>query len=161
MSNSKSSLLPLNKKAAKPEGFLGYLNYLYFWKEDFITGKLVQDIIIIFNANSLIEMKTQENDTVGCFRDIPKEFLAYASNLLRTFSDTFEDRELKLSLESIPILQNKECDMPAELIIESGDKEKWSFFEKRVLPYFIFLETFDVDYTDDIKSRFGRGQKEI
>lgn len=151
----------LNKKAAKPEGFTGYLNYLYFWKEDFITGQLVQDIIIVFNANSLMETKIQESGTEVHFRDIPREFLAYTCDLLEASSESFNGMEAKLNLESVPILQNPEWKMPAELIIESGDKEKWSFFEKRVLPYFIFLETFDVDYTDDITSRFSRGRKAV
>ncbi|MFW1941013.1 hypothetical protein [Acinetobacter junii] len=151
----------LNKKAAKPEGFSGYLNYLYFWRENFVTGQLVQDIIIVFNANSLMETKIQESDAEVRFRDIPTEFLAYICDLLKASSESFNGMEVKLNFESVPILQNPEWKMPAELIIEAGDKEKWSFFEKRVLPYFIFLETFDVDYTDDITTRFSRGHKAV
>ena len=151
----------LNKKAAKPEGFSGYLNYLYFWRENFVTGQLVQDIIIVFNANSLMETKIQESDAEVHFRDIPGEFLTYTCDLLETSSECFNGMEAELNFESVPILQNPEWKMPAELIIEAGDKEKWSFFEKRVLPYFIFLETFDVDYTDDITTRFSRGHKAV
>lgn len=108
-----------------------------------------------------METKIQESDAEVRFRDIPTEFLTYTRDLLKASSESFNGMEVKLNFESVPILQNPEWKMPAELIIEAGDKEKWSFFEKSVLPYFIFLETFDVVYTDDIKSRFGRGQKEI
>ncbi|ENV10216.1 hypothetical protein F966_01389 [Acinetobacter higginsii] len=151
----------LNKKAARSEGFPGYLSFVYFWRENFNTENLVQDILIIFNANSLIEKKTQQEGAVTNIRDIPNEFSTYIFDYLKVSSECFEGKETKLNFQPIPILQNQEWNMPAELIIESGDKEKWTFFEKRVLPYFIFLETFDVDYIDDIKSRFSRGQKTI
>ena len=51
--------------------------------------------------------------------------------------------------------------MPVAFIIESGDKEKWAFLEKRVLPYFIFLENLAVEYSDDIRTRFNRAKKAI
>ena len=108
-----------------------------------------------------METKIQESDAEVRFRDIPTEFLAYTCDLLKASSESFNGMEVKLNFESVPILQNPEWKMPAELIIEAGDKEKWSFFEKRVLPYFIFLETFDVDYTDDITTRFSRGHKAV
>jgi hypothetical protein len=44
-------------------------------------------------------------------------------------------------------MQGRVWNMPAELIIETGDKEKRAFFENRILPYFVYMEIFDVDYS--------------
>jgi hypothetical protein len=151
----------LNKKAARPEGFSGYLSFLYFWRENFTTDNIELDLIIIVDANSLWVTNTQIEDGKGYYRDIPKEFLAYTRDVLKASLDIFDSKEADLYLEAIPILQSNEWEMPVAFIIESGDKEKWAFLEKRVLPYFIFLENLAVEYSDDIRTRFNRAKKAI
>ena len=81
--------------------------------------------------------------------------------MLKASLDIFDSKEADLYLEAIPILQSNEWEMPVAFIIESGDKEKWAFLEKRVLPYFIFLENLAVEYSDDIRTRFNRAKNAI
>lgn len=148
----------VNKKAVRPQGFKGYLDFLYFWKENFITQDLIQDMIIILDASSLIDVPEQE-DQKAKLRDIPAEFFEYMRVILNENSEIFENQKPVLKLFPIPVMQGWVWNMPAELIIETGDKEKRAFFENRILPYFVYMEIFDVDYSDDIKNRFKRGQK--
>lgn len=148
----------VNKKAVRPQGFKGYLDFLYFWKENFITQDLIQDMIIILDASSLIDIPEQD-DQKAKLRDIPAEFFEYMRMTLNENSVIFGDQKPVLELYPIPVMQGKVWNMPAELIIETGDKEKRAFFENRILPYFVYMEIFDVDYSDDIKNRFKRGQK--
>ncbi|SNX44267.1 hypothetical protein SAMN05421731_102428 [Acinetobacter puyangensis] len=148
----------VNKKAVRPQGFKGYLDFLYFWKENFITQNLIQDMIIILDASSLIDIPEQD-DQKAKLRDIPAEFLEYMRMILNENSEIFGDRKPILKLYPIPVMQSKAWDIPAELIIETDDKVKRAFFEDRILPYFVYMETFDVNYSDDIKNRFKRGQK--
>lgn len=148
----------VNKKAVRPQGFKGYLDFLYFWKENFLTQDLIQDMIIILDASSLIDVPEQD-DQKATLRDIPAEFFRYMHTILNENSEIFGDQKPTLKLFPIPVMQGKAWNMSAELIIETGDKEKRAFFENRILPYFVYMEIFDVDYSDDIKNRFKRGQK--
>lgn len=148
----------LNKKAVKPQGFEGYLDFLYFWKENFTTQDLIQDMIIIMDASTLIKVPEQNNEKAS-LRDIPAEFFDYMQDTLSENLEIFENQTPVLRFDAVPVMQGRAWNMPAELIIEAGDKAKRAFFENRILPYFIYLEIFDVDYTDPIKNRFKRGQK--
>ena len=148
----------VNKKAVRPQSFKGYLDFLYFWKENFITQDLIQDMIIILDASSLIDVPEQD-DQKAKLRDIPAEFFEYMRMILNENSEIFGDQKPVLKLFPISVMQGKVWNMPAELIIETGDKEKRAFFENCILPYFVYMEIFDVDYSDDIKNRFKRGQK--
>jgi len=148
----------VNKKANRPQGFKGYLDFLYFWKENFITQDLIQDMIIILDASTLIDVPVQD-DQKATLRDIPSEFFEYMQTILNENSEIFGDQKPDLEFHSTPVMQGKVWDMPAELIIETSDKGKWAFFENRILPYFVYMEIFDVDYSDDIRSRFSRGRK--
>ena len=93
------------------------------------------------------------------FRDIPNEFQEYIDNLLVEKLDIFDGKKPTLHFEPFPLLQSHTWNIPAEFIIEAGDKQKWRFFERYILPYFIYLEVFEVDYTDEIRARFSRGRK--
>ena len=148
----------VNKKANRPQGFKGYLDFLYFWKENFITQDLIQDMIIILDASALIDVPEQD-DQKATLRDIPAEFLEYMQTILNENPVIFGDQKPDLEFHPTPVMQGKVWDMPAELIIETSDKGKWAFFENRILPYFVYMEIFDVDYSDDIRSRFSRGRK--
>lgn len=155
----KSFFSFLNKKAMKPEGFKGYLNFLYFWKENFRTDNLIQDLVVIFDASKLMELVETEIGARTNFRDIPNEFQEYIDNLLVEKLDIFDGKKPTLHFEPLPLLQSHTWNIPAEFIIEAGDKQKWRFFERYILPYFIYLEVFEVDYTDEIRARFSRGRK--
>lgn len=148
----------VNKKANRPQGFKGYLDFLYFWKENFNTQDLMQDMIIILDASTLIDVPEQD-DQKATLRDIPVELFEYMQSILNDSSEIFGDQKPTLKFDPTPVMQGKVWDMPAELIIETSDKVKWAFFENRILPYFVYMEIFDVDYSDDIRNRFSRGRK--
>lgn len=148
----------LNKKAMRPEGLVGYLGFLYFWKEDFKTKDLIQDIIIIMDSRKLIKSPEAGNSERIKLRDIPNEFSLYVKNVLEHQTEIFEGKFANLDLTPVPVLKSEFWNIPAEFPIESGDRKSWSFFETHILPYFVFMEMFDVDYTDDIQLRFSRAR---
>ena len=115
-------------------------------------------MIIILDASSLIDVPEQDNQKAK-LRDIPAEFSEYMRIILNENSEIFGDQKPTLELFPIPVMQGRVWNIPAELIIETDDKEKRAFFENCILPYFVYMEIFDVDYSDDIKNRFKRGQK--
>lgn len=145
----------LNKKAVRPQGFKGYLDFLYFWREDFTTKKLFQDMVIVMEAESLMDIGKGE---IG-FRDIPKEFEIYVNDMLKENIEIFDNQSTYLNLSCLPIMQSSKWGVLKELIVEVGDKNKWNFFEKNILTYFIYLEFLRAPYSDEIKNRFSRGQK--
>ncbi|MHA3103800.1 hypothetical protein [Acinetobacter sp. ANC 3791] len=148
----------LNKKAMRPEGLVGYLGFLYFWKEDFRTKDLIQDIIIIMDSRKLITSPETGNSEMLKLRDIPNEFSLYVKNVLEHQTEIFEGKFANLDLTSVPVLKSKFWNIPAEFPIELGNRKNWNFFETHILPYFVFMEMFDVDYTDDIQLRFSRAR---
>ena len=110
-------------------------------------------------ASKLMELVETEIGARTNFRDIPNEFQEYIDNLLVEKLDIFDGKKPTLHFEPLPLLQSHTWNIPAEFIIEAGDKQKWRFFERYILPYFIYLEVFEVDYTDEIRARFSRGRK--
>ncbi|MHA3061149.1 hypothetical protein ACX1N5_01730 [Acinetobacter sp. ANC 4636] len=148
----------LNKKAIRPEGLVGYLGFLYFWKEDFRTKDLIQDIIIIMDSRKLITSPETGNSEILKLRDIPNEFSLYVKNVLEHQAEIFEGKFANLDLTAVPVLKSKFWNIPAEFPIELGNRKNWNFFETHILPYFVFMEMFDVDYTDDIQLRFSRAR---
>ena len=145
-----------NKKARKPNGFQGYLDYLYFWKEDFETKDIVLDLVWVIDAAKL--MQKTENELVYKLRNIPKELKDFLQKALDEKLEFFELQNIYLEFTPIPILQNRSDGLTPELLIERGDKSKWEIFQKRVLPYFVFLEILDPSYSDEMEYRFRRGQ---
>ncbi len=147
-----------NKKAKKPNGLNGYSDFLYFWKEDFKTQDLILDLVCVFKAETLIQQTVNDDEQLYKSRNIRKELENYLQNVLTDKLEIFEGQNVVLKFEPIPILQNPSYGLAPELLIEAGDKTKWKFFEQKILPYFIFLEFFDIDYSDEIRNRFKRGQ---
>ena len=70
----------------------------------------------------------------------------------------FEGQNVHLKFKPTPILQDLSYGLAPEFLIEARDKQRWNIFEQKVLPYFIFLEFLDLNYTDEIRNRFKRGQ---
>ncbi len=66
-----------------------------------------------------------------------------------------------LQFSPIPVLLNPSHEFAPEFLIEVGDQKKWNIFENKIIPYFVFMETFDLPYSDDIAKRFTRAQKRI
>lgn len=147
-----------NKKANTPNGLSGYSDFLYFWKEDFETQNIILDLVCVFKAEALMQQTENDSEQVYKYRNIRLDLQNYFKQVLNEQSEIFEGREVSLQFESTPILQNSSYGLTPEFLIELGDKTKWKIFEQKVLPYFIFMEFFDVNYSDEIKNRFKRGQ---
>ena len=147
-----------NKKAKKPNGLKGYSDFLYFWKEDFETQDLILDLVCVFKAEALMQQTENDGEQVYKYRNIRLDLQNYFQQVLNEQSEIFEGRKVSLQFEPTPILQNSSYGLTPEFLIELGDKTKWKIFEQKVLPYFIFMEFFDVNYSDEIKNRFKRGQ---
>ena len=147
-----------NKKAKKPKGLNGYLDFLYFWKEDFETHDLILDLVSVFKAETLIQQTVNDDEQLYKSRNIRKELENYLQNILADTPEIFEGQDVFIKFKPTPVLQNKSYELAPEFLIEAGDKTKWKFFEQKILPYFIFLEFFNIDYSDEIRNRFKRGQ---
>lgn len=147
-----------NKKAKKPNGFQGYLDFLYFWKEDFQTQDLVLDLVCVIDAATLMQKVEHNGEQLYEFRNIRVELENYLQMILDEQSEVFKGQNVSLKFEPTPILQNSLYGLTPEFFIELGDKTKWEIFEQKVLIYFIFLEFFEVDYIDEISNRFMRGR---
>lgn len=147
-----------NKKAKKPNGLKGYSDFLYFWKEDFGTQNIILDLVCVFKAEALMQQTENDGEQVYKYRNIRLDLQNYFQQVLDEQSEIFEGRKVSLQFEPTPILQNSSYGLTPEFLIELGDKTKWKIFEQKVLPYFIFMEFFDVNYSDEIKNRFKRGQ---
>lgn len=147
-----------NKKAKKPNGFQGYLDFLYFWKEDFKTQEIVLDLVWVIDAAALIQKNENNGEHLYKFRNIHMELKAFLQKVINEKPEIFEEKKIFLEFEPIPLLQNRSHELTPEFLIELGDKTKWKIFEQKILPYFIFLEFFNIDYSDEIRSRFKRGQ---
>lgn len=147
-----------NKKAKKPHGLHGFSDFLYFWKEDFKTQYLILDLVCVFKAEALMQQVVYDDEQLYIFRNIRTELENYLQKVLAEMPEIFEMQNIFIEFEPIPILQNKLYELAPEFLIEAGDKTKWKIFEQKILPYFIFLEFFDIDYSDEIKNRFRRGQ---
>ncbi|WP_156188813.1 hypothetical protein [Acinetobacter indicus] len=146
-----------NKKAKKPNGLNGYSDFLYFWKEDSETQDLILDLVCVFKAEALIQQTENEGEQLYKSKNICKELENYLQMVLDQQHEIFEGRKVSLQFEPTPILQNSLYGLTPEFFIELGDKTKWKIFEQKVLPYFIFLEFFEMDYVDEISNRFRRG----
>jgi len=147
-----------NKKAKKPNGLSGYSDFLYFWKEDSETQDLILDLVCVFKAEALIQQTENGGEQLYKSKNICKELENYLQMVLDQQHEIFEGRKVSLQFEPTPILQNSLYGLTPEFFIELGDKTKWKIFEQKVLPYFIFMEFFDVNYSNEIKNRFKRGQ---
>ncbi|MDP1444100.1 hypothetical protein Q8G43_03860 [Acinetobacter schindleri] len=147
-----------NKKAKKPNGLNGYSDFLYFWKEDSETQDLILDLVCVFKAETLIQQIVSDDKQLYKSRNICTELENYFQNVLTDKPEIFEGKNVCLEFEPIPVLQNQSYGFAPEFLIEAGDKTKWKIFEQKILPYFIFLEFFDIDYSDEIRKRFMRGQ---
>ena len=143
----------INKKAKKPNGLQGYLDFLYFWSEDFRSRELKLDLICIYDTNTLLQVSDEPSCKQRNLRTELKEF--WQANLE---DPIFEGQNVQLQFKPIPILQDLSYGLAPEFLIEAGDKRRWNIFEQKVLPYFIFLEFLDLNYTDEIRNRFKRGQ---
>lgn len=150
-----------NKKANTPKGLLGYSDFLYFWKEDFSNKELVLDLVSIFEADTLITKKELESGISYYDRNICKELEVYLRNCLDNQKKLFNDKEVKLEFLPIPVLQNPSNEFAPEFLIESGELNKWNIFDNKIIPYFVFMEAFDLPYSDDIPKRFVRARKRI
>ena len=112
----------------------------------------------VFKAEALIQQTENEGEQLYKYRNIRKELENYLKMVLDQQHENFEGKKVSLQFEPIPILQNLLYELSPEFFIELGDKTKWKTFEQKVLPYFIFLEFFEMDYVDEISNRFRRGQ---
>jgi hypothetical protein len=145
----------VNKKAKRTNGLLGYLDFLYFWGEDFDTNELKLDLITIYDTNMLFEI-SEEPEPKCKQRNLRNEL----ENFWKANLDAsiFEGQNVKLKFNPTDILQAPTYGLSPEFLIEAGDNKNWAIFEQKILPYFIFLEFLDVNYTDAIRNRFKRGQ---
>ena len=143
----------INKKAKKPNGLQGYLDFLYFWSEDFSSHELKLDLICIYDTNRLLQVSDEPSCKQRNLRTELKEF--WQANLE---DPIFEGQNVHLKFKPTPILQDLSYGLAPEFLIEARDKQRWNIFEQKVLPYFIFLEFLDLNYTDEIRNRFKRGQ---
>jgi hypothetical protein len=150
-----------NKKANTPKGLIGYSDFLYFWKEDFSNKELVLDLVSIFEADTLLKQDERESEIVYSVRNIREELEEYLRNIHLDHKEKFTDDQVKLKFTPIPILLNPSYDFAPEFLIESGETKKWNIFENKIIPYFVYMETFDLPYSDDIPKRFTRAQKKV
>lgn len=148
-----------NKKANTPNGLSGYSDFLYFWKEDFSNNELVLDLVSIFEADTLVIKNKSESDFHYHDRNICKELGDYLRNSLDKHKELFNDNTVELKFSPIPILLNPSYELAPEFLIEAGEQKKWNIFENKIIPYFVFMETFDLPYSEEIGKRFSRSQK--
>lgn len=150
-----------NKKANLPKGLEGYSEFLYFWKEDFINQELILDLVSIFEADTLLTKIESDSESEVSFhnRNIRKELEVYLKDSLDQQKELFSDNEVELRFEPTPVLLNPSYEFAPEFLIEVGEQKKWSIFENKIIPYFVFLETFDLPYSDEMGKRFSRSQK--
>ena len=113
---------------------------LSIWIDDAVKSKDPHIVCHVYEA--------PKDSTFGLF--------VFAGN--KPSTEIFEGKNVCLEFEPIPVLQNQSYGLAPEFLIEAGDKTKWKIFEQKILPYFIFLEFFDIDYSDEIRKRFMRGQ---
>ena len=131
---------------------------MYFWKEDFKTQEIVLDLVWVIDAAALIQKNENNGEHLYKIRNIHMELKAFLQKVINEKPEIFEEKRIFLEFEPIPLLQNRSHELTPEFLIELGDKTKWKIFEQKILPYFIFLEFFNIDYSDEIRSRFKRGQ---
>ena len=148
-----------NKKANLPKGLEGYSDFLYFWKEDFTTKELILDLVSIFEADTLLTKVESESDVSFHNRNIRKELEVYLKNSLNQQKELFNGNEVELRFEPTSVLLNPSYEFAPEFLIEVGEQKKWNIFENKIIPYFVFLETFDLPYSDEMGKRFSRSQK--
>lgn len=148
----------LNKKAARPEvGFKGYLNFFYFWDKD--NDQWFQDIVLIIDSDTLLQVG--ESKLNGSIRNVRQEFEVYAAELLeRRGSLIFENEKVhKIEVEPVPLMRH--LGLPSQILIEVNDREGWSVFEKKILPFFVYQEFLELTDDEEIRSRFSRGTRKF
>lgn len=148
----------LNKKAVKPTvGFRGYLNFFYFW--DKYGDQWFQDIVIVMDSDTLLQVN--EDSSNFYIRSIKEEFQQYASELLEhRGSVIFENKKLpKIEIWPIPLMWH--LDLPSQILIEVKDRDGWTLFEKKVLPFFIYHEFLELADDEEIRDRFSRGTRKL
>lgn len=148
-----------NKKANTPNGLLGYSEFLYFWKEDFSNKELVLDLVSIFEADTLLTRIESELEVTYHDRNICKELEVYLKNCLDQQRVLFNDNEVELKFGPTPVLLDPSYEFAPEFLIEVGEQKKWNIFENKIIPYFVFMGTLDLPYSDEIVKRFSRSQK--
>ena len=148
----------LNKRAARPEvGFKGYLNFFYFW--DKYNDQWFQDIVLIIDSDTLLQVG--ESKLNGSIRNVRQEFEDYAVELLkRRGSFIFEnDKVPEIEVEPVPLMRH--LDLPSQILLEVNDREGWSVFEKKILPFFVYQEFLELTDDEEIRSRFSRGTRKF
>lgn len=147
----------LNKQASKTNvGFEGYLNFFYIWDKTY--DDWFQDIVLIIDSETLI--KTDGNGE-GAIRYITEEFQEFAQKYLDHRAEVIfgGQRKPQIHIEPIPLMYH--LGLPAQLMIDVGDREVWKIFETSILPFFVYHELLDLKSDDDVSNRFSRGTKKV
>ena len=148
----------LNKKASKPTvGFKGYLNFFYFWDKH--DGQWFQDIVLIIDSNTLLQV--EESKIEDSIRNVRQEFEDYAAELIEhRGSLIFKNEKLpEITIQPVPLMWH--LDLPSHILIDANDREGWSVFEKRILPFFVYHEFLELTDDEEIRSRFSRGTRKL
>lgn len=148
----------LNKKASKPTiGFKGYLNFFYFW--DKCDGQWFQDIVLIIDSNTLLQAEGSEIE--GSIRNVRQEFEDYAAELIDHRGKLIfkNEKNPEIKIQPVPLMWHS--DLPSHILIDANDREGWSVFEKRILPFFVYQEFLELTDDEEIRSRFSRGTRKL
>ena len=148
----------LNKKAARSEvGFKGYLNFFYFWDKH--NDQWFQDIVLIIDSDTLLQVG--ESKINGSIRNIRQEFKNYAAELIEYRGRLIFENEKLPEIEIQPVPLMRHLDLPSHILIEVNDREGWSVFEKKILPFFVYQEFLELTDDEEIRSRFSRGTRKF
>lgn len=148
----------LNKKASKPvAGFEGYLNFFYFWDKH--DDQWFQDIVLIIDSDTLLQVG--ESKINGSIRNIRQEFKNYAAELIEHRGRLIFENEKLPEIEIQPVPLMRHLDLPSQILLEVNDREGWSVFEKKILPFFVYQEFLELTDDEEIRSRFSRGTRKF
>ena len=148
----------LNKKAARSEvGFKGYLNFFYFWDKH--DDQWFQDIVLIIDSDTLLQVG--ESKINGSIRNIRQEFKNYAAELIEHRGRLIFENEKLPEIEIQPVPLMRHLDLPSQILLEVNDREGWSVFEKKILPFFVYQEFLELTDDEEIRSRFSRGTRKF
>lgn len=148
-----------NKRISKPEvGLDGYLNYFYFWWKH--NGLWFQDIVILIDSDSLLSRISEE----VCNRSIRSIYDELKIHLLEVLNHKkemiFKDQQVpRLHLESISLMDH--LNLPSQILIEKNNREAWSFFENKIVPFFMYHDFLQVDKNEEMIERFSKGTRKI
>jgi hypothetical protein len=108
-----------------------------------------------------LQPETADQRVKECvFRDIQQELQGLVYELVKEKLETLglSYHKSDVYLESVPVLRSVNAMAETWVIEKDNLKRKRDFFSS-VLPYFLYLETLNIDYIDDISKRFNRGHK--